>query len=518
MTNSYIRLSQIRAADVFDDTLSASAIANTQSTAVDMEDVLAGQLSQMKRMIGGSNWYSNIETVAADPRSLTTITNNIYYKSILRRRQVLQSVAVPASQNWVVLSVSGSQAPSEVAAVGSSALGAVVASLAGATGAAALTAVAGLNAIQPKNQLLIRDASTFEAMLSSSREIYGLLQAASTVVDGDAFNDTTKKVQITFVRQNTAGNNLELVPSADIAGKSIEYSYVSRDQFYDLNEQDFLTGAFMDSSAISSVSLEQAYQGGNSITATTAEGDVNINLSQDNVNFNVLSGSNPVFEVIRANTGSGTVNTVKVDNGSLLVNGAGTINSGFIVDATGTAPISFGSTAGTNGMIKSTTNLLLNANGGDATLEASGVVQFKDSIQTTNLPLTDVTTGPISGLPYGPFASVGAAIKKALTSTQMNIHVQALASNHAADANVSGTVETWNPALDLSIRNTSMVSTDVLVVDTVFFLNGRMLWGGTAATKNDFYPGTTPANGDVKYSFPKGVKAGDVIIAVSWAK
>ena len=46
------------------------------------------------------------------------------------------------------------------------------------------------------------------------------------------------------------------------------------------------------------------------------------------------------------------------------------------------------------------------------------------------------------------------------------------------------------------------------------FLNGRLLYGGNPTTKNDVYEGDTPANGDIKVDFPKGVKTGDIFISI----
>jgi hypothetical protein len=97
MTTSYIRLNRVRKADVFADTLSASQIAGIEAAAVDHEDFLGGILSQFKRTIGGTDWFSSVEDAAGEPRSLKTITDDVYYKDILRRRHVLTHIAVPAA-------------------------------------------------------------------------------------------------------------------------------------------------------------------------------------------------------------------------------------------------------------------------------------------------------------------------------------------------------------------------------------------------------------------------------------
>ena len=148
-------------------------------------------------------------------------------KKLMCAVQILTNVAVPASQNYVVLSVAGSETPTQTAAVTASQTGAIVAVLGTDVGSHSLDEVAGANALSPKNLLLIRDATTKEGILSNSQQVYGLLQAETGVVDGDTFNDTDKQVQISFVRNN-GSDDLEAVPVADIESKTIEYIYSNR--------------------------------------------------------------------------------------------------------------------------------------------------------------------------------------------------------------------------------------------------------------------------------------------------
>jgi len=51
-------------------------------------------------------------------------------------------------------------------------------------------------------------------------------------------------------------------------------------------------------------------------------------------------------------------------------------------------------------------------------------------------------------------------------------------------------------------------------VDTFIFLNGVLQYGGNGTTNNSVYAGDTPANGDIKFDYPRGVRSGDVIIAL----
>jgi hypothetical protein len=546
MTNSYIRLSQIRRSDVFTDNLSQGTLDTIESTAVDQEDVFTAEITQLRRIIGGAHWYSGVETTASDARSLTTISTDVYFKSILRRSQMLVGITVPASQNYVVLSATGLETPSQVIATGANSEGAVAAALAGAVGTAALTAIAGLNSIFPKNQLLIRDSATLESVQSSAREVYGLLQVGSTAVDGAAFDDTTNAAQITFVRENAGGTALELVPSADIAGKTIQYTYTSRAKLYELNEQDLLSGTYMDTASISTVSLEQAYKGGNTITVTTAEGPVKVNLSTATTDFEIIGTSAAsIFKVARdgadvdtVNFANGDVNFASTSNiialGTASVTGLVTASAGVsangihvgeaagVITTAAAGGLTVSNSAGA-ATVSGSTTAALTAAGGAATVSGStnvavsagSEIVFTDS-RDTALTLSDSTTGGISALPGGPYTSISAAIRGAMTSTSLNLHIMLVTSNFAVDANMPGSGQ-WAPALDLSTKNISMNAADIGSLNTIFMLNGRVVIGGdVSGDLYDITKGTTPANGDIKFHLPKGIKSGDIVLALSW--
>jgi hypothetical protein len=634
MTTSYQRLNRIRKADLFTDTLTAAQIAGIESSAVDHEDFLGGILSQFKRTIGATDWWSSVQDAAGEPRNLKTLTDDLYYKKIDRYRVVLADVAVPAAvratgtltgsanfadgetvtigstvytfkspfvdaafnvavgvdlqtslanlkaainleagggtlygtattlhptvsatasdattlsaraksygtagnaiattdvaanASWgaatltggagdaVVLSVASNQAPNEAAAVDTgSANGAIVKVLAGDVGAASLDEIAGLSAVQPKNLCEVRDATTFDPILSDSRKVYALLQAESGVVDGDTFSDTTKQAQLSFVRLTSGGDDLELCPATDIGGKSINYQYASRTELRSMNEQDFLFPAFADPQAASVTTLQEAYVGGNTIDVLTAEGNLVFNLSQDLTRFEVQRNSAAFATFLRDDT-LGDKLTLDLD--ILDVNNV--TDADFLNGAkfdTGATTINVGVTAGR----VDATALTVASTAGDLNVNASAAVKFT-TVRESALPLDDATAGAISALPGGPYASISAAIKAALTSSDVDVFVQEIQTNYAQDANVpgsgNGNAQDWSPALDLSARSISMLAADVSNLDTILFLNGSLLWGGSAVTNNEVYKGTTPANGDLKYDFAKGVKAGDVVIAISF--
>jgi len=509
--STYMQKYQIRKANTFDDTLNNTAIAGIESSAVDDEDFQEGILSRLRQLLQGDtgNWHDAVEGTATDPRSLKTLTDDIYYKKELRFRTVLTDVTVGGSDDYVVLSVSGSEAPNTTAAVGAvSTLGAVVAQ-AGTFGQNDLAEVAGLNSIRPKNLCLVRDSSSHEKLLSSGREIFALIQS-EIATDGHTFDDTTQQVQLSFVRENSTGDDLEACPAADIQGKTINYQWPRRIDFKDINEQDGLGWDFGDPTAGGgTTSLNQAYQAGSTITVQTAEGDLIFNLSEDTTQFEVQRNGSSFFTLLRNDT-TGDKLTLDADDLDVNLTNPADFDKGVKV-ATGTQTINVGNTA--VGQIDSTA-IKLAATTGDATIQAAVDVEFTDA-RDTALPLTDATAGSIAGLPGGPYASISAAIRAALTAADLDVFVQTLGSAYAQDANIPGSGN-WSPALDLSARTLDMNSGAIANVDTMLFLNGRLLHGGNGTTNNDVYIGDTPANGDLKVDFPKGVKAGDVFIAVSW--
>lgn len=633
MATTYVRLDQVRKAFSFDDTLTASQIASIETDAVDQEDFQTGILSQMNRTIGATNWWDNIQNSAGQPRNLKTLTDDVYYKDMMRWRINVNDVTVPAQvratgtltgvdtfnfvdtetvtigtkvytfqdtltdvdgnvhigadfsesmanlkaainletpingryadsmslhttveatasaaltlsvraksygaagnaiattetatqASWgsttltggvngdcVILVEASSQTPAETAAVDDgSANGAICKVLgSGEFGISSLSQVGGLNYLQPKNGCLVRDASTFDPILSDGRLILALLQAEVGVVDGDTFNDVDQRAQLTFVRSNAAGTALELCPVADISGKTINYSYGSRTELNLANEQDFQFFAFADLISIAAITLQQAYIGGNTISVQTSEGNLVFNLSDDLTQFEVQRNTAAFFTLLRDDT---LGDKLKLDADLVDINTTGNpdFNVGIKVGTTAQT-INLGVTSGT---IDSTT-LTVKTTTGDLSIEGFDDVLFKTVRQGTAIPLDDATAGAISALPGGPYASISAAIRAALTSAQIDVYTQTLANSYARDVNVPGATETWSPALDLTNRTIDTISP--AVPDTVVFLNGVLLRGGNGTTNNDVYKGTTPANGDLKYDFLKGVKVGDMVTVFSW--
>ena len=509
MTLSLQRIDQLHPPDVFDDTLNAAAVAGIEGSAVDYADFVNGTLSQFKRIIHGAsagNWFDDIETVHGGDATLLALFNrtNPDTKNILGHRLNLNNVTVPASQNWVELS--GTAKPDRVIAIANTQSGAVTAQLGGAIGAHSLIENSGSNNLRPKNFSLVFDASSGAALLSAGRQVYALLQVGSLATDGNAFADSgNDKGQLSFVRANATFDDLEAVPVADIENKIFVYSFSERSTLGDAPEELFrgdIDNA--DPGAGTTQTLDNAYNGGSFIEVDATDLDWRF---ADGRGITMRKGAAGVilFQVQRSDGGTDLVQVGS--NVDLFdVNAADSdFQQGITVDSADQA-INLGKTA--LGVIDSA-SIETRANSGDNEVSApSADVKFQTVRETTALPLDDATAGPISALSGGPYASISAAISAAITSAglQLTLNIFVAGSNFGQDANVPGA------SLDLTVFDID--ANTPANVDAFVFLNGRLLLGGNGTTNNDVYAGDTPANGDLKFDFPKGIKTGDVIITI----
>jgi hypothetical protein len=510
MAVSLVRLEQIRKTDDPDDTLTGTQVEGVESSAVDHLDFLKGVLSQFKRIIHGDdsgNWFDDIADVFTTPASLKALhaRATLEGKNVLANRANLTDITVTTSQNWMELT--GSNKPDKNIAIAGSALGAVTAQLVGAIGSHSLTEVSGSNTLRPKNLVNVFDGATGDAILSSGRRVYGLLQVGSAATDGNPFGNTSSddQGQLSFVRANATYDDLEACPVADIEGKAIVYTFSWRESVADLPEEFFrgdLESA--DPQAGVTVSLDSAYDGGYLMTVDGT--DVDIRLA-DTKSWVFRAGTGSALVTITRNDSTG--DEVQLDVDILDVNNATDANflNGALFDTGGTT-INVGVTAG---QIDATA-LELEATTGDLSLVAADDISFKTVRESTALPLDDATAGKISTLFSQSFASISAAIKYAGEhgGVDMSLKVTTLGSNYAQGDNIPG-----------AVQNVTTYPIDMNTpggVKQLVFLNGRLLLGGNGSTKNDVYVGTTAADGDIKVDFVKGVKTGDVIISVVLAE
>lgn len=504
MARTFVRQYQSNKTDTYLDNFSSGQTA-LETNITDLEGDLNALRSQVKRIGGETKWYDaltgrDLKTASAD---LLDLEN----KKLLFRAQVLTDVTVTTAQNWEVLSVAGSEAPTEVAAVGAGTANGAVVAIA-ASGAHSLNEVAGQNPLNPKNLVIVRDATSGDPLLSGGKQIYALIQANTGTLDGEAFDDSTKTVQLSFVIENTTADDLIACPVADIAGKTINYSYVRRINFDAVPEQAFLVGAFVDQSGSVDVTLENAIdnQGATPVTQTT---DIDIQIADTKQwAFQEPSGVTDILAIGAASGGD----YVNMNVANLDINNTNEADflNGAVFDSGGTA-IHVGNTAGT---INSAGKLdLASASANDLSLLAGGQLIFSDtyyagSTYDTPLVLSD------SSQEWSDFetafgeVSLLNAITQAYTKSKHDKMVGATTGHINANTNVSGATAPIN--LDATLLD---YTGKTFVDDVDVYLNGVLLRNGADDTANhDVYPGTDITKGDLKFEFP--LKPGDQITMV----
>jgi hypothetical protein len=410
--------------------------------------------------------------------------------------------------NMKVLVQSTGETPSEVAAVDAgTANGALVKVLTTDVGMFSLAEIGGANALNPKNLMVVRDATTGDPILSGGKTIWALFQGEAGIVDGNAFNDTTKQCQLSFVKENATADDLIAVPTADIAGKSINYSYVLRINLDAVPEQAFLSGAFVDQSASVDVTLDNAIDN-QSGPATQAQ-DIEVQITDTKSwAFEDSTGTDKILEIAALAAGDQVnmkVETFTVDNAGLAsFTGALEVN-------TGANGISIGVIADT---INAAGDLILNPTL-SLKLQPTTDLVFTDQYQagsgySTDLVLSDLSTEWDTYKTNFGEVSLLNAISQAYSKAKHDKAVAATTGAVNANDNISGTttpVNLTNNLLDYDGKN--------FVDDVDVYLNGVLLRNGANAGANhDVYPGTDPTYGDICLEYK--IKSGDQITMVVW--
>lgn len=419
----------------------------------------------------------------------------------------------------VVLSQASSETPSVTAAADAgTALGALVAVLSGDVGANDLAEISSTNPTTPKNRLLIRDAQLREGLTAQAapytgRQIYGLLQAESGTIDGDTFNDTDKQVQISFVM--IVDDDLVPAPGEDVGGSTIEYIYAQRTNLANLPEDcAFPHFTFTDGSASVSVTLDNAVDN-QGVTPVTQNTDIFWDLGAGReIHFRDNAGVD-FFGLHEDSAGSAT--TVHVHSAvDFYENDAADVDfgNGIQVNSLGTQ-IDIGTTAGrisSAGLLE-----LFSGAGQDVHFQSANEITFNDtnkggSTYASNLKLSDTSAEwDAFETAFGGEVSLLNAIVAAYDAVGNVQKSYATVQNgpHNADVNITGAGGT--PPLDATLHD---ISNGDFLVDHDVFLNGNLMRPGADATaNNDYYPGDSLANGDLK--FERKLKDGDVIGVIS---
>ena len=258
MAKTRIRPEQAKTLEVFDDQKAAGS--TLEDPTLTLEGFLQGVISQVNRVLhttaGGNDWFADLVAPVTfeggSKRGVDTLNQALHdfeRQRLLTVSHLLVDITVPTGQDFVVLGA-GETPPVTTAAVGNvTTLGTVVAAHTGTFGTHSLDEVSGLSPIRPKNLIPIVQGSLRDPILSSGRQVYGLLQTENATDGHTMIQSAPNRVQISFVRLNATGDDLEACPVASIENQIINYSAVERIALATLPEQAFLPGAAFDSPA-----------------------------------------------------------------------------------------------------------------------------------------------------------------------------------------------------------------------------------------------------------------------------
>lgn len=369
-------------------------------------------------------------------------------------------------------------------------------------GAGDLAEVVGSDAVSPKNLMPLVDADThLDPILVGGRQVYGLFQTESNT-DGSTMTGTTpNRAQVSFVVRTTGGDDLELVSLPVTQG--FNFAARERVRLEDLNEQDFLKGVIVEFPAGTTVTRQVAYnnQGTTAVNLTT---HAYLDLEGAGLEWQIRDDLEAIlFRIIEGSAGGTSKVAIEDDVDQFDVDAVvSDFLNGIKVDtgAAGTT-INVGVTANqidSGGALK-----VASGGAGDLTLDADGEMIFEDGNKTGStwsgaLKLSETTAEWDDYETYFGEVSLMNAIVQASKKARRWKAYAKLTADVVADTNVTGAG--GSPNLDAQLPDYSMVGTFVEDVDV--YLNGELLRNGADASANhDVYPGTTPANGDLKFEF-----------------
>jgi hypothetical protein len=461
------------------------------------------------RDVQTGNWYDDLAVPptftgeGGAKRGVQDLNNSLHdveRKRVLANAVSLADVTVGAGNNYVILSLAQLPANTTAAVGAVTTLGTVVAAHGGTFGTHALSEVSGATAISPKNLCGIVDGATRDPILSSGRVIYALLQT-ETATDGHTMTGTTPvRAQLSFVRINAAGDDLEAVSVADIENKTINYVSVTRKALEDLTEQDFLRGAEVDVPASATVTRQVAYdnQGTTPVDLTT---NATLDLEGAGLAWRIRDDTEAnLFGVVEGSAGG--TSEVQVNAAVDVFNVDAAVNDfaeGIRVDSGGQR-INLGETAG---LIESTSGNDLRVLGAGELLLDDGNQTGSTWAQTAGIKLSDSTQEwDDFEAKFGEVSLLRAIYQAGSDENPATFHVVTV--NTSADSDVS--LVAGN--LDIALPD---LSNGTFTLNHRLYLNGQRLRPGANAAANfDYYPGSTltPA---AALRFEFNVKAGDVI-------
>jgi len=504
---------QIRQSDVFDDTLASGSLLESASSSIESD--LNALRSQAKRALfadAAGDWFADVPTTNGKKRGLQGLNadlDDLEEQKVMCRVSVLTDIVVPAGQNFKILGVTASEAPTQVAAVAGTQDGAVVAksALSGVPYEAhELIEIAGANAITPKNMCVVVDGATGQVAQSAGRDIFGLLQYESTGTDGLSFNDTSagRRAKISFVRLNATRDDLEACPVVDIATRTIRYAYTRRLRFDDLPEECWLHGhSFVDHSTQVDVTRQRAYtnQGTTPVDVTT---NSFLDLEAASIKWAIRDNNEAeLLSVIEGSAGGTSEIHVRQDVDIFNVDAIVNDFANGIRVGTAVQELRIGSTAG---VIEST-----GAN--DLRFLAAAEMFLDDGNQTGS------TWAQNLGVKLSETTAEWSDFETEFGEVSL-LRALVLAKTTGGGGGSSRGTKTYTAIVGTINENTNVsigvdMSAGSFLTDYDVFFNGQLLRPGVDLNADhDYYPGTSLAAGQIRFEFK--LKVGDTICVVPY--
>lgn len=504
MARTFLRQEvQIAQSLTYDDNVAPGA--TMESGAANIQDDLNNLRSilNLHRIANQSgNWYDDLTAPTTftgegnAKRGIDALNQSLHdveRKRVLRAVSNLTDVTVGAGNNFKVLALG--ELPSQTtAAVGAvTTRGTVAAAHGGTFGTHSLTEVAGTTAISPKNLCEVVDGTTRDQILSGGRVVYALFQTESAT-DGHTMTGTaTVRAQLSFVRINATGDDLEAVPVSDIENRIINYASIERVALATLSEQDFLRGAAVDVPSSTSVTRQGAYTGQGATPVDLVTNAI-LDLEGAGLAWRIRDDAEAnLFSVIEGSAGGTSEVAIGTDVDVFNVDAVlNDFRTGVRANTAGTRPVHVGVS---DGVIESTAGDLRVFGTNELFLD-DGNQAGSTWAQTSGIKLSETQAEWNAFESKFGEVSLLAAITNA---SQTRTKVQAtLTADVSADNDVSG------PSTPHNNTSVNLPAYDqvVFVDDVEVYLNGELLRNAANdGGGEDVYPGGTPSEGDLRFQF-----------------
>lgn len=423
------------------------------------------------------------------------------YHLVADTTNVIAVAAVGGTTQLHILSAA--QLPSQTTvAIGAVTTLGTVAAYNSTFGTATLDEVSGSTAVAPKNLMPLVDAANhLDPILIGGKQLFALFQSESNT-DGSTLTGTTpNRAQISFVVRTDGGDDLELANVPTTQG--LNFATRERVRFEDLNEQDFLKGVTIEFPAATTVTRQTAYNN-QGVTPVDVVTNSYLDLEGPGLEWQIRDDLEAIlFRIIEGSAGgtskvaveddvdefdvdavvSDFLNGIKVDTGA-----AGTtINIGITpnqIDAGGALTVA--SAAAT--VLK---------------LAAGGSLRFTDTYEPAGWSLDGIALSDAAAewtdfeAEFGEVSLLNAILQASKAGGIRKVFAVVTVASILANTDVSGPSDDNNIDTDLGD-----LSAGSFLLDYDVYLNGQLLRpGADAAANHDYYPGTSLANGQLKFEF-----------------